>query len=662
VITIGLAGHIDHGKSSLVRRLTGVDPDRLPEEKARGMTIDLGFAHWSPEDEPTGGVDVSFVDVPGHERFVRNMIAGAGGIEAVMLVVAADDGWMPQSQEHFDIIRLLDIRKGIIVVNKIDLAEPDWLKEVIDDVRQRIAGSFLQDVPIIPVSSTTGEGFPELERCLKELSREFEGQQGSAENSHHDIGKPRLTIDRSFMLPGIGGIVTGSARGGAFAVGDEVVIAPTKASGKIRALHRHEQQVEKVSAGQRAALSFTGIDREMLLRGAFVTTPQLGDPSLNGRVLLVKIEALPDCPVKLTHRRKLLLFFGAAEIPCEIRLAGGQELRAGEQTYAALRCDVTPFCFAGDRFVLRLPTPQITIGGGVVLDWSAKLPEKDELKRRLQVAETQFVNSVASPDSELASLLKLQLRIKFPQEKDSVLLRSVFSQKQISEAVEAQIRDGEIIEGHSLLFPAADLNELLSVFISSIKERFVEAPHLKGLSQQEVLRLIPNSFSNAITDDTAVLTMAVSRGLLATAKGLYQLPGQKLTVSGAVRKESERILSDLQANPFAPPLIAKLITNGKVSKEALGFLLNTDQVVKINSDLVLSAESWREALDRIRRRLDSGGELNVAWLRSDLDTSRKYALPLLEALDRLEVTERIGDNRIPGQKFAAYFQELASAP
>ncbi len=660
MITIGLAGHIDHGKSSLVRRLTGVDPDRLPEEKARGMTIDLGFAHWTPDGE-SGATEVSFVDVPGHERFVRNMIAGAGGIEAVMLVVAADDGWMPQSQEHFDIIRLLDIRKGLIVINKTDLAESDWLSEVIDDVRQHVAGSFLESAPIIPVSSTTGEGFPELEQCLKELSREFESQQPERQDtiaSHHDIGKPRLTIDRSFKLPGIGGIVTGSARSGAFAVGDEIVIAPEGAAGKIRTLHRHEQQVESVSAGQRAALSFSGIDRNALLRGAFVTTPQLGDPAHNGRVLLVKIEALPDCPVKLTHHRKLLLFFGAAEIPCEMRLAGVRELRSGESVFAALRCDEMPFCFAGDRFILRLPTPQITIGGGIVLDWSATLPEKEELKRRLKIAENQIVGDGA--ENLLSSLLKLHLQIQFPQNKDAILLRSIFSHRQIQNAIESLKSNDEIAEHDSLLFPAESLKNLLSVFVANVKERFTEASHLKGLSQQEILRLFPGAYSNAVANGPAILDIAASRELLIAEKGLYKLPGQKLTVSGAVRKESERILAELTANPFAPPLIAKLVINGKVSKEALGFLLNTGEAFKVNSELVLSAKSWRIALNRIHVLLESGGELNVAWLRSDLETSRKYALPMLEALDKLEVTERIGDNRVRGRKFSVFFEELAN--
>ncbi|MCH9031067.1 MAG: 50S ribosome-binding GTPase, partial [candidate division Zixibacteria bacterium] len=246
MITIGVAGHIDHGKSSIVKRLTGTDPDRLPEEKLRGMTIDLGFAHWmgpahgmspangnSQSHSNNNSVEplVAFVDVPGHERFVRNMIAGAGGIEGVILVVAADDGWMPQSQEHFDIVRLLGVKKGFVVLSKIDLVEPDWIETVVDDIKTQVSGSFLDGAPVIPVSSTTGHGFDKLENELLLLAKKNLSQA--------DLGKPRLFIDRSFDISGMGKVVTGTLRGGAFEVGQKIFIHPSGAEGKIRTLQRH---------------------------------------------------------------------------------------------------------------------------------------------------------------------------------------------------------------------------------------------------------------------------------------------------------------------------------------------------------------------------------------------------------------------------------------
>ncbi|MFQ5608149.1 MAG: selenocysteine-specific translation elongation factor, partial [Candidatus Zixiibacteriota bacterium] len=377
MITIGLAGHIDPGKSALVKRLTGTDPDRLPEEQARGMTIDLGFAHWNSSSDIDGGTnagvpDVSFVDVPGHERFVRNMIAGAGGIEAALLVVAADDGWMPQSQEHFDIMSLLGLDRGIIAVTKTDLVEPEWVETVIDDIKTRVGGSFLETAPLVPVSSTTGDGFDQLRSNLRELSTTY--------TAHHDIGKPRLFADRAFILPGMGRVLTGSARGGGFAVGDEVVVYPALATGKVRTLHRHDRQVGSVAAGQRAALSFTGIDSKALARGSVVTKPEFCAEAGEGKFLIARVRVLPDCSVRLSTRRKLSLFLGTSEVSCELRAAGESHLSPGTDSLVALRCSSKPLCFAGDRFILRLPTPQITVGGGVILGWRERVQTREQLE------------------------------------------------------------------------------------------------------------------------------------------------------------------------------------------------------------------------------------------------------------------------------------------
>ncbi|MFQ6008847.1 MAG: selenocysteine-specific translation elongation factor, partial [Candidatus Zixiibacteriota bacterium] len=255
MIVVGTAGHIDHGKSSIIKRLTGTDPDRLPEEKARGMTIDLGFAFY----RTTSDEEIAFVDVPGHERFVKNMIAGAGGIDVVMLVIAADDGWMPQSQEHFQIVRLLGIRNGFIVINKIDLVQNDWLELLQQDIRTKVKGSFLEDAPILMVSAETGEGFEQLQNYLNSLPKKIAVAR--------DIGKARLFIDRSFVRPGIGGVVTGTLRGGSLSVGQTVSVWPSMATGKIRSLQSNNQDVHTAHPGQRTAVSFTGIDKEQLRRG-----------------------------------------------------------------------------------------------------------------------------------------------------------------------------------------------------------------------------------------------------------------------------------------------------------------------------------------------------------------------------------------------------------
>ncbi|KAA3635430.1 MAG: selenocysteine-specific translation elongation factor, partial [Calditrichaeota bacterium] len=281
MLVIGTAGHIDHGKSSIVKRLTKTDPDRLPEEKKRGMTIDLGFAFYKTEQAET----IAFVDVPGHERFVKNMVAGVGGIDVVMLVIAADDGWMPQTEEHFRIVKLLNVPRGIVVINKIDLADDEILELLEMEVAEKTAGSFLEDAPIVKISAQTGEGFDEVKTILEKLPSEVKSQR--------DIGKPRLFIDRSFVRPGIGGVVTGTLRGGELSVGQSVTLIPSLVEAKIKSLHSNNNDVKTAVPGQRTAVSFTGIDKELLIRGGVVFAGWAEVAQLDDRVLALQMEIVP---------------------------------------------------------------------------------------------------------------------------------------------------------------------------------------------------------------------------------------------------------------------------------------------------------------------------------------------------------------------------------
>ncbi|MCX6830468.1 MAG: selenocysteine-specific translation elongation factor, partial [candidate division Zixibacteria bacterium] len=298
MFVIGTAGHIDHGKSSLIIRLTGIDPDRLPEEKQRGMTIDLGFAWYDTE----GGKRIGIVDVPGHERFVRNMIAGAGGIDAVILVVAADDGWMPQSQEHLQITRLLGIKCGIVAISKIDLVEKSWVDLVEEDLRDKLRGTFLENAPLVKLSSVTGEGIEELRDQIEILAKKIVERE--------DIGRPRLYVDRSFVLSGMGGVATGTLRDGLLKVGQEVAVFPAKRHGKIRTLHSHNQQVDIASPGQRTAVSLTGIDKEYLIRGGVISLPNLVDNFHTEGALALSVSLIPESAVSLEDRRRVLLILG----------------------------------------------------------------------------------------------------------------------------------------------------------------------------------------------------------------------------------------------------------------------------------------------------------------------------------------------------------------
>ncbi|HWR82406.1 MAG TPA: selenocysteine-specific translation elongation factor, partial [Candidatus Deferrimicrobium sp.] len=352
MIVVGTAGHIDHGKSSIVRRLTGTDPDRLPEEKARGMTIDLGFAFYTTPD----GEDIAFIDVPGHERFVKNMISGTGGIDVAMLVVAADDGWMPQSQEHFQVVRLLGIRDAIIVINKIDLVQRDWIELIKQDIKTKVARSIFEGAPILVVSAETGEGFEALGEHLNVLPQKVRG--------HADVGKARLYIDRAFVRPGMGGVVTGTLRGGRLSVGQQVSVWPTMTVGKVRTLQSMNRDVTTAIPGQRTAVSFTGIDKDVLQRGGVVSDRLDLSFFRSHKVLALALELIPEAAVSLTNRRRILLMVGTTEVEGEIRLPAGREMRPGESGVVFFKPEEPIYCLVGDHFIARLPTPMVTLGGG----------------------------------------------------------------------------------------------------------------------------------------------------------------------------------------------------------------------------------------------------------------------------------------------------------
>ncbi|MFH2035995.1 MAG: selenocysteine-specific translation elongation factor, partial [Candidatus Zixiibacteriota bacterium] len=316
---LGTAGHIDHGKSAIIKRLTGTDPDRLPEEQERGMTIDIGFAFYDISNNQRVGI----IDVPGHERFVKNMISGAGGIDAVLLVIAADDGWMPQSQEHLQIIKLLNVRYGLIALSKIDLADPSWVELVTADIEEKVKGSFLEGAPIIPLSSITGEGFDRLKEEINKLAEKVVVRD--------DIKKPRLYVDRSFILPGMGGVVAGTLRGGTFETGQNVAVFPAKKTGKVRIIQSHGEKIEKAYPGQRTSLSLTGIDKEFLGRGNLVSTSEIIEEYPNEPVLAISAELLTESAVILENRRKLLMILGTTEVEGEIRLFGEKPIIPGDR-------------------------------------------------------------------------------------------------------------------------------------------------------------------------------------------------------------------------------------------------------------------------------------------------------------------------------------------
>lgn len=628
MIVIGTAGHIDHGKSLIVKRLTGTDPDRLPEEKTRGMTIDLGFAFYQLTDNKT----VAFVDVPGHERFVKNMIAGAGGIDAVMLVIAADDGWMPQSEEHFQVVRLLGIRHGLIVINKIDIVERDWLELLENDIRDKVAGSFLADAPILSVSAQTGEGFDVLKLHLNDMTQKVQ--------SRKDIGKPRLSIDRSFVRPGIGGIATGTLRSGSFKFGQTVSLWPSRVTAKIRSLQSVGQNVEIATPGQRTAISLTGINQEQLVRGGVITYRTDLTFFEDYPILALSFELLKNSPISIVDRRRVLMIVGTTEIEGELRLFGERELKPSQEGIVFFKPDKPIYTLICDHFIIRLPTPMVTLGGGIILDHLKHFPRRRLLKN------FEYLRQRLSGQLEDLILSELQKHILISREQ--LLDKTDFSKDEIKKTANKMYKDGQVgfFEGYMFRFDV--LKDAIAALHIKIVKYLDSKPHLKGIPLEQIIRLSPFI---AETTDILVKQM-VSNGALMKSASDYNLSGRNMSLKGPVKKAYNEIMTILQQEKYTPPTLSKLADKGKSYREAIRFILDSGEGYKCGTSFVFLSEVWEEIVQFVQKKLSSSPPLSVSDLRERFGFTRKFAIPVLEEMDSIKLTRREGDVRIKGERFA----------
>jgi selenocysteine-specific elongation factor len=627
MIVIGTAGHIDHGKSAVVRRLTGTDPDRLPEEKKRGLTIDLGFAFMKAH----GGEELAFVDVPGHERFVRNMIAGAGGIDAVMLVVAADDGWMPQSQEHFQIIRLLGVKYGFIVINKIDLVEKDWLDLLEDDVRTKVTHSVLQGAPIFRVSAETGEGFDSLKAYLDELPARIQTRK--------DYGKARLYIDRSFIRPGMGGVVTGTLKGGSLSVGQSVLVWPARKTAKIRTLQSHNEDTQRVSPGHRTAVSFTGIERESLDRGGVLADRLDADYFVRNPVLALSVHMLSEALVPLSDRRQVVLLLVTTESQGEVRIFHRNQIAPGEEGIVFYRPEEPLYTLVADRYVMRLPTPMVTLGGGMVLDHLPRFPRRKHLSR--------FDYLQQRTSGRIGDFVSSELEHRLLARRDGFLAEADFGRDEIASVVD-RLRDaGDVDTLGDYICSSSALEDRVKSIKSDIEKELDYSPHLKGLSLDRVA-----SLTGTDAETTRVLLeFMISKRWLAKVDDEYTVAGRAMSLKGGVKQAHDEIMAKLQAEPYAPPALSGLASGGKLHQQAIKYILDTGEAHKCGSSFLYLPEVWKETLAFIRERIRSTGKLAVAELRERFGYTRKYAIPILEETDRLGITRREGDYRVKGDSF-----------
>ncbi len=627
MIVIGTAGHIDHGKSSLVRRLTGTDPDRLPEEKKRGMTIDLGFAFCQSAQSEA----IAFVDVPGHERFVKNMISGASGIDAVMLVVAADDGWMPQTEEHFQIVRLLGIRSGFIVLNKCDLSDKPQINRLRAEIKERVRGSFLSKAPIYEVSSLNGDGYDALKEYLNTLNVTL--------TAGRDIGKARLYIDRVFVQPGIGEIATGTLKDGAFSVGQAVSVWPTLAKGKIRTLQSNGQDVDRAVPSQRTALSLTGIAKNELVRGGAILANQDLTFFKDNPVLVLRVELLKESKVILKNRRRVLLLLGTSEMEGEVRLYEKDILKPGESGIVFFKPDQALLSLVGDNFVLRLPTPMVTLGGGAVLDHLQYLPGTKNMAKLSYLPNRDVGNIEQLIISELQKLAAVR--------RDQLLINSFWSQAEINRHLEQLIQKNQCGEQKGLVYEKQTMAAAMGEVLDTIKSSLIVKGGIRGLALKEIAAAcaLPGEVVKVVLQE---LEKAEK---IKIEDELYTLARLDSTLPAPVQRAYNDIVEKLKSSPFTPPAIEALASKGQTYKDAIGQLLKTGEAHKCGAEFLFLNSAWNEIESYIRKTLENQKELKVGELKNRFGFSRKYAVPILEETDRIKLTRRQDDVRVRGDKF-----------
>jgi selenocysteine-specific elongation factor len=621
-VVIGTAGHIDHGKSSLVLALTGTDPDRLQEEKARGITIDLGFAHTVEDD-----IALSFVDVPGHERFVRNMLAGVGGMDLVMLHVAADESVMPQTREHFDICRLLQVPSGLVVMTKSDLVDASMLDVVRLEIRDLVAGSFLEGAPILAVSARTGAGLPELRRTLAELAR--------STRTRSPEGPPRLPIDRVFSMKGFGTVVTGTLIGGRIRIDDEVVCQPSGRTAKVRGLQVHGERRQEAIAGQRVAVNLAGVDVADVARGETITQPEA--VSVTG-VADTQIGLLPTAR-PLRHGTRVRFHQGTRELLGRVSLPELSEVRPGATAFARIHLEAPAVLARGDRFILRACTPLTTIGGGTVLD---PLPPRRGVRtsagiaRFARLAEAEPPAAVALTMIEEAGLSGLPV---------GQLVRRAGVPWSRGNEVRAEL-DGRAVQVGTVLVSASRLASAADAMLAAVAQYHADHPIAGGMPREELRARIFGKAPAAVFEHA--LQSLVERARV-VARERIALPGRGTALSAEESRARDAMLEVLAGAGLAPPEPALLATRIAATREVVdriaNLLVRQNEIVKVG-DLLFHAAALTRLKAEIRSLKQAGAAtLDVAAFKDRYKLTRKYAIPLLEYLDRERITRRVGDVR-----------------
>ena len=616
---IGTAGHVDHGKSTLVKAMTDIDPDRFPEEKAREMTIDLGFA-WMTLPS---GRDVSIVDVPGHERFIKNMLAGVGAIDLALLIVAADESVMPQTREHLAILDILQITRGLVVITKTDLVDEELIELVKAEVEDTLRGTSFEGCPMIGVSAYTGEGINDLKSNIDIILDETDVRK--------DLGRPRLPIDRCFTISGFGTVVTGTLIDGTLTVGQEIELAGSGQRARVRGLQSHKTKVDATDPGVRLAVNLSGLSKNEVERGEILTIPGWLKPTrrLDARLRMVK-----NAPHPLKHNQGVTFHLFTSEASARIRLLDANGLVAGQEGWVQILLEEPLPVVKGDFFVIR--SSEDTLGGGQIVDPNPR--------RRYRRFDDDVVERMMTLDQGSGEDIIISVAEQWgPCGLTALSQRSNLSREEVSYRVAELTEDGHLIslgdfsnDGDAVVYSAQGWAVIRSKITSALQLYHTQHPLRQGVPTQEIrsrLDLSQPVYQRA-------LVKLVEEGVVVDERQSLRLPDHEISLTPKMDQEASEYLDSLRKNPYSPP------SDQKINPELLGVLVDQDKVVRVGDGVIFDAVAYREMTGRIVQHLKDHGNITVAEARTMFNTSRKYILPLLEHMDQQQITRRTGDERI----------------
>ncbi len=626
---IGTAGHVDHGKSTLIAALTGTHPDRLKEEQAREMTIELGFGWLTLPN----GEEVGIVDVPGHRDFIENMLSGIGGIDAALLVIAADEGVMPQTKEHLAILDLLQIPAGIIVLTKTDLASDSaWLDLVEIDIRGSVSDTVLKDAPIVRVSAKNKTGLDILITTLSKILEE--------KPSRPDLNRPRLPIDRVFSMSGFGTVVTGTLHDGHLSIGDEVEILPSGLTGRVRGLQTHKKKEERAVPGSRTAINISGVDTELIQRGEVVVrrNPNQYQPT---RRVDARLRLLKDASAPIKHNDEVKFFVGASETIATLRLLGKEELQPGEEGWIQLELRDPIVTVRGDKYILRRPSPSETLGGGIILDHQPKGRHKRFDEAILKSFESLMKGSPADIMFEAALALDIA-SIKEVAAKSR--LKIFDAQNGLNELIANEqlvLLEGEEVKVNDdlLICAISRWNDLKDRVENLLKTYHTQYPLRRGISREELkskIKLSPRIYN-------AVISKFKSKKLIAEEGNWVAIIGHEIRFEARQQAQVQDLMRKFDQNPYAAPSVKEC--QNEVGEEVVTALIELQELIAVSADVIFRKSDYAEMVKKLRAALQQKGQITLAEVRDLFKTSRKYAQALLEHLDAIGITMRDGDFR-----------------